>query len=79
MRPVSIRAVEKRINRKLANEGQQLRKSRHDSRWLDSLGEHYIVNAYTNVVTDTHVPFGDLAYSLDVLARDEQITEFTDD
>lgn len=72
---VSLKAVEQRINRKLANEGQALRRCGRNSRWYHDLGDYYIVDVGTNSILDTHIPFGDLAHGLRVLGPNERVEQ----
>lgn len=75
MRAVSIESAVKRINRKLAHEGQQLRKTRPGSRARAELGEYYLMDLPTNRLECDDVPLGDLAYQLRILAGNERIGE----
>ncbi len=73
MKTVSTEAVVKRINRKLAHEGQQLRKTRPGNDRI-ALGEYYIVDLHTNRLECDDVSLGDLGYSLRVLKPNERVT-----
>lgn len=73
MKTITENALIKRINRKLAHEGQQLRKSRPDSRWRNDLGEFYIIDIETKRLECSDVPLGDLGYQLRILADDERV------
>ena len=73
MKTITENALIKRINRKLAHDGQQLRKSRPNSRWRHDFGDYYIIDLETKRLEDADVPLGDLAYSLRVLADDERL------
>lgn len=73
MKTVSIRAVEGRINRKLAHEGQQLRKTRAGSNDRAALGEYYIVDIRTNRLECDDVCLGDVGHHYDVLAKNERV------
>jgi len=73
MKAITENAMIKRINRKLANEGQKLRKCRSNSRWRHDLGDYYIVDLATNGIVCSHVPLGDLGQELDVLTENERV------
>jgi len=73
MKTVSIRAFERRINRKLAHEGQQLRKTHPGTNEARAFGNYYIVDLNTNALVCDDVPLGELGYELRVLAADERV------
>lgn len=75
MKTVSVNAVEKRINRKLAHEGQQLRKTRPGSNDRIALGEYYIVDLATNRLECDDVCLGDVGHQYNVLANNERVGE----
>jgi hypothetical protein len=62
----------KRINRKLAPEGEKLRTLRGDRYWND-FGRYFIVDTHTGCLVATHVKIADLAAELGVLAPWERI------
>lgn len=64
---VSERAVIARINRALAKDGEALRKTRNDSRWLNDLGHYYIIDANLNTITAQHISLSELGRELNVL------------
>lgn len=74
MKTITENALVKRINRKLAHEGQQLRKTRPDSKARHELGEFYIVDLSTNRLECDDVSLGDLGYSLRILGPNERVS-----
>jgi hypothetical protein len=52
--PVTLRALLQRINRKLAPEGRQLKKTR-GTRWRGDLGDYYAIDVRRNILTAQHV------------------------
>ena len=48
-KPVSLRALEQRINRKLAKDYQKLCRSRRGGQ-LNNLGQYHIIDSYQNTV-----------------------------
>ncbi|HUF67906.1 MAG TPA: hypothetical protein VMM79_04580 [Longimicrobiales bacterium] len=62
---VTMDALIKRINRKLAPEYQAVRKSRERAK-LD-LGEYYILDTYRNFIVDTNIDPEDYARELRVM------------
>jgi len=72
---VSDRALMARINRKLAKEGQKLKKTQPTSKWASELGEFYIVDEKLNTIDATHVDLEKLASELSVLKAGERIGE----
>lgn len=71
--PVSTRAVIKRINRKLAPDGEQLRTCRGGP-WEHELGRYFVTNAQ-NAIASTHVALEGYARGLGALRTDETIGE----
>ena len=74
-KPVSLRALEQRINRKLAKEYKRLCRSRR-GREINNLGQYYIIDAYRNSVIDFHISEGrlaNMAQELGVLADWEEL------
>ena len=64
--PVSTRAIIQRINRKLAKDGDKLRKNR-SQRWWPEMGDYYIVDEERNAFIRGHVDLEDLGRELGVL------------
>lgn len=52
--PVSQQALIKRINRKLKQDGQQLKKARGE-RWKSTTGDYFIVDINRNYIVETHI------------------------
>jgi len=71
MLAVTPNALVKRINRKLAPEGEVLKATRSE-RWRGELGDHYTVNE-ANYVSSKHVDLAQLARDLGVLKEGEAI------
>lgn len=55
MKTVSIPALTRRINRKLKRDCEVLRACPYESRWIQSLGRHYVIDVRANCVIHTHV------------------------
>ena len=72
--PVSERALIARINRKLKPEGEKLKKLRGD-RWLNDLGQYYVVDVSYNALTHPHVSLEDFARECGVLQDWEHLDE----
>jgi hypothetical protein len=68
--PVSLRAIVQRINRKLAEDDEILKKTRGE-RWRGDLGDWYIVNFRTNALVAPHVVPADEARERGVLKPNE--------
>jgi hypothetical protein len=73
MNTVSERNLIRRINRRLANEQESLRKTR-GTRWWSYLGDYYIEDCYRNTIVAQHVNPEKLGRQLDVLRDNEQVT-----
>jgi len=78
--PVSHDALVKRINRKLAREGERLRKTRPCrgegvSRMWMNCGDFYVIDVRRNFLVDTHVDVEILGRKLGVLAHYERLVE----
>lgn len=58
------KAIMARVNRRLRKEGQVVRKSR--LRWMNDLGQYYIVGDPSNYVEATNVDLQELAQELNV-------------
>jgi hypothetical protein len=74
MRPVTERAIQRRINRVLAKQGQRLCRSR-PGRAESDLGGYYIIDVYQNVVLATHVDLDQLARELGCMLETEVARE----
>ncbi len=74
-RPIStltIGAVIKRINRKLAHENEMLRTARGN--FEPSLGSYYVVDLHTNSIVATHADPEKLARELKVIGSWEKVS-----
>ena len=69
---VKEKAVVGRINRKLTQQGQALRKSRSTQMQIQ-VGDFYIVDVYGNYIADQHVDIKELGRELGVLRPDEEL------
>lgn len=71
---VTTNALIKRINRKLAPEGERLRtyRGRH---WNSDLGWHYIIDVNRNGLVQGHVDVEKLAREMGVMREHEQIAQ----
>jgi hypothetical protein len=72
--PVTMRALVQRINRKLAKDDEQLRKTR-GQRWWTDLGDYHIVNYNMNALMRGHVDPEALGRELGVLSEWERVAE----
>jgi hypothetical protein len=72
--PVSLRALVQRINRKLAHDGEVLKKLRGE-RYRAEFGTYYIVNLDRNCLETTDVDPVALGQELGVLAAWETVRE----
>ena len=54
-KPVTALAVKRRLNRRLAEKGECLRKNPNNSPWLSKLGTYYIAEINTDNVLQTDV------------------------
>lgn len=70
--PVTLGAVIRRINRRLAHDGRRLKTTRGEQ-WRGSLGNYYVVDSQGNFLLQTHVDVEALARELDVLQPSERI------
>lgn len=73
--PVSERAVFARVKRKLAQDGEILKKCRFDSRWYNDLGDYYTVDAQFNAIRDRQVPLEAWAREMGLLQPWEQLED----
>jgi hypothetical protein len=71
--PVTVRAVTQRLNRKLAEQNQQLKRSR--GRSSSDLGDYYVLDFNNNSVVADHVNLTTLAKELGVLRPWEHVVE----
>lgn len=71
--PVSERALFARINRKLAKDGQVLRKCKQDSTWHGELGNYYIVDANKNFIAAKDCDLKVLGREVGCLSEWEQL------
>ena len=67
------RALIARINRKLANDSQALKKCRENSQWFNELGYYYIVDETLNTITAQNIKLDKLGKELGVLAEFEEL------
>ena len=75
VRVVTEQALIRRINRKLAREGQfgaQLHKYR-GGRWLVDLGNFYVIDRDTGGLVQAHVDLEELAREVGALAKSEKL------
>ncbi len=72
--PVGERALIARINRKLKPEGEKLKKLRGE-RWLNDLGQYYVVNEHFNRVEQQHVDLEELARACGALEAWEHLAD----
>jgi hypothetical protein len=69
-------AVEARVRRRLAHDGEVLRKTRPGKTWAKhNCGDYYVVDVRTNFVIASHCDLDDLARELGVLAEGVNVTE----
>lgn len=72
MPTITVRALVKRINRRLCQEDEQLHTTRGE-RWRSYLGDYYVVNFNSKAVVAQHVDPERLARELDVLKDGETV------
>lgn len=72
--PVSLRALVQRLNRKLAQTEDVLKKARGRSMRAE-FGDYYVLNRRTNTVTQWHVDPVDLAHQVEALAAWEYVKQ----
>jgi hypothetical protein len=70
--PVTERALVQRINRLLANHGQQLQKARGNTARLE-LGDYYTINVHQNFVVQKDVGLEELGRRLNALRPYESL------
>lgn len=73
--PVSERALFARVNRKLAKEGQMLRRCKESSRAFSELGHLYIVDTHTNTIIALNCDLESLAREVGAIAHWERLEE----
>lgn len=71
MTTVSTRALISRINRRLARDGEHLRKSRPNTSESHNFGTYYIVNPRINRLVASNVDLEEVGRDLGVLRPDE--------
>jgi hypothetical protein len=71
---LTIRALEARVRRRLAREGEVLHKCRQGSRWYPDLGDYYAANERNHLVR-THIDLEQLAEELGVIGAAESVAE----
>ncbi len=73
---LSRRAVERRVALRLCRkDGLVLRKCSARSRWHQSLGDYYLTSLMSGFVQATHQDLGNLARTMGVLAKGDEITD----
>jgi len=70
---VTYSALVKRINRKLVHQNELLKKCSRRSRWLQELGDYYVVGFISNFVRHKDVDPLELARELGVLQPHEEV------
>jgi hypothetical protein len=70
---VSERAVVARLRRRLAREGEILRRCRRDSQWYRELGDWYVVDGSLNYITSKFVDLESYARECGVLEPWERL------
>jgi hypothetical protein len=73
-RPISIRALLTRINRKLALSNEAVRKCRAECTGHESLGDYYLIDLATEKVRNTKINLEHLARELQVLHGFEEVS-----
>ena len=73
-KPVTELAVKRRLNRRLVEKGECLRKCSSSSPWLSELGNYYIAEINTDNVIHTNVDLEGLARKEGVMKSGEAIT-----
>lgn len=71
-KPVTERALFARLSRRLAKDGEILKKCRFDSRWYNDFGSYYTVNQF-NAISATHMDLEDWARELGVMQPWERL------
>ena len=73
--PVAERALLQRINRKLAKDGERLKKCPQSSQWHNDFGDYYIIDLNANTVKSQCVVLEKLAMELGVLDAYEVLAD----
>jgi len=73
-KPVTALAVKRRLNRRLAEKGECIRKNPYNSPWLNKLGTYYIAEINTDNVLQTNVDLEAFARAEGVMKSGEVIT-----
>ena len=73
MKPVTLNAFLKRLNRALAHEGLKLCKTRTGSRDEQNLGQYYLMEVRDRVLVCDDICLGDIGQSYNILADDERL------
>jgi len=73
-KPVTELAVKRRINRRLAEKGECLRKCSSRSPWWNDLGNYYIAKINTTRVVQTDIDLEVLALTEGAMQSGEDIT-----
>ena len=73
-KPVTALAVKRRLNRRLAEKGECLRKNPYNSPWLSKLGTYYIAEIDTDNVVQTDVDLEAFARAEGVMKSGEVIS-----
>lgn len=73
--PISERALLARMNRKMASDEIQVKKSRIGSSVHQELGDYYSIDLKRNVVDSKHIDLEALARQLGVLAAFEELAK----
>ena len=73
-KPVTELAVKRRLNRRLAEKDECLRKCSNNSPWLSELGNYYIAEINTDIVIQTDIDLEALARKEGVMKSGEAIT-----
>jgi hypothetical protein len=73
-KPVTELAVKRRLNRRLAEKGECLRKCSSSSPWWNELGDYYIAEINTDKVIQTDVDLEALARKEGAMKSGEAIT-----
>ena len=76
-KPVTELAVKRRLNRRLAEKGECLRKCSSSSPWLSELGSYYIAEIDTDNVLQTDVDLEALARKEGAMKSGEAISSLT--
>jgi hypothetical protein len=74
MQDVTLKALLKRINRKLAHENQQLKITR-GGQARSNLGDYYVLDLYRNVIGASHCQPEALAREIRVLGEWERVAD----